>query len=403
MALKLDQYQLDAVNKLKTGSILCGGVGSGKSLTSLYYYFVKVCEGSIDPKFVPMKKPLDLYIITTAKKRDLKEWEFEMASFDLNNAERYGIKVVVDSWENVKKYKFIENSFFIFDEQRVCGYGVWAKSFIEISKHNEWILLTATPGDKWEDYIPVFIANGFYKNKTDFMREHAVYNPYLKYHKVDRYIGERKLLRLKKEILIEMDYKNTTEQHHEYIKAVYDRDQYKRVMKYRWDIYEDCPIENASRLCSVIRRITNEDSSRATIVQGICLMHPRVIIFYNFDYELEILKNIDYGKDVVVTEWNGHRHDKIPESEKWTYLVQYTAGAEGWNCTDTDTIVFYSQNYSYKIMVQSAGRIDRRNTPYKDLYYYHIKSDAPIDMAISRALKMKKTFNESTFAQKFDL
>ena len=396
----MDDYQLDAVKQLRTGSILCGGVGSGKSRTSLYYYYVTVCGGQLDPTYKPMENPLNLYIITTARKRDLREWEGEMLPFYIAPRDRLPdsqVEVTIDSWENVKKYVDVAGSFFIFDEQRVCGYGVWAHSFIKIAKKNDWILLTATPGDTWEDYIPVFIANGFYKHKTEFMREHAVYNPYVKFRKVDHFIGERKLMRYKQSILVQMKYKNETNQHHEYLEAVYDKTLYKNVIKTKWNIYEDCPIENISQLCQIMRRIVNSDPSRGKIIEGIAVMHARLIIFYNYNYELEILKSLNYGKDTVIAEWNGFKHDKIPDSENWVYLVQYTAGAEGWNCTETDTIVFYSQNYSYKIMTQSAGRIDRRNTPFKDLYYYHIRSRSSIDMAIAKALKDKRDFNERSF------
>lgn len=403
--MKLRDYQIDAVKNMKNGCILNGGVGSGKSLTSLSYYYLK---NSGDEKFlkggkyVPMSDPpKDLYIITTARKRDTLEWEGELAPFLLSvhdDKNIYSNKVVIDSWNNIQKYKDVKNSFFIFDEQRVVGSGAWVKAFLKIAKFNEWILLSATPGDTWMDYIPVFLANGFYKNKTEFIREHVVYSRFCKFPKVDRYINTGRLLRFRREILIDMDFKRETVQHHEDIYVKYDVKMYKDIIKRRWDIWKDEPITNASGLCYALRKVVNTHQSRLDALLDIFSRHNKIIVFYNFDYELEILKDIYYGRDVKVAEWNGHKHEPIPKSKKWVYLVQYTAGAEGWNCIETDTIVFFSQNYSYKIMHQSAGRIDRLNTPYKDLYFYHLKTHSGIDLAISRAIKSKKKFNERAFA-----
>lgn len=403
--MKLRDYQLEAISNMKTGCILNGGVGSGKSLTSLSYYYLQ--NGGSETfltggKYKRMKNPKDLYIITTARKRDTMEWEGELAPFLLSvdsDTSAYKNKVIVDSWNNIKKYKEVKGSFFIFDEQRVVGSGEWVKSFLKISKSNEWILLSATPGDTWSDYIPVFIANGFYKNKTEFLREHAVFARFSKFPKVEKWIGTGKLNRYRRSILVDMNFKRKTEQHHEDIYVDYDKITYKDVMKRRWDIWKEEPITNAGGLCYALRRIVNSDQSRAEKLLEIFKEHPKMIVFYNFDYELDILKNLHYGKDVTVAEWNGHKHEPTPRKGKWVYLVQYTAGAEGWNCITTDTIVFYSQNYSYKIMHQSAGRIDRMNTPFTDLYYYHLKTRSSIDIAIARALHDKKKFNENSFAK----
>ena len=398
--VSLYDYQLEAVNKMRNGCILCGGVGSGKSRTSLAYYYVKQ-GGKIGTKnYVPMKDPKDLYIITTARKRDTLEWEGELGPFLMTtnqDVSPYSHKVVIDSWNNIKKYSEIRNAFFIFDEQRVVGSGTWVKAFLRITKSNEWILLSATPGDTWSDYIPVFIANGFYKNRTEFTREHIVYKRFSKFPQVDRYINTKRLIRLRDNILVDMDFKRPTTSHHEDCYVSYNVGMYKDAGRNRWNPYTNQPIVNAGELCYVWRRIVNSDESRQVKLLELVEKHPRCIVFYNFDYELDILKNICYGKDFEIAEWNGHAHQPIPESEKWVYLVQYTAGCEGWNCIKTDTIVFYSQNYSYKVMEQASGRIDRLNTPYKDLYYYHLKSRSGIDLAISRALKNKKKFNESRY------
>ena len=404
--MELRDYQLEAIGKMKNGCILNGGVGSGKSLTSLSYYYLQN-GGSLEflsgRDYIPMPNPpKDLYIITTARKRDTFEWEGELSHFLLSTHEelnKYDNKVVVDSWNNIQKYKDVEDAFFIFDEQRVVGSGAWVKAFLKIAKQNQWILLSATPGDTWSDYIPVFIANGFYKNKTEFMREHAVFSRFSKYPKIEKYIGTGRLIRQRREILVDMKFERETVQHHYDIYVTYDNKLYKDVMKRRWDIWNDEPIINASGLCYALRKIVNSHESRSTKLLELFETHQKMIVFYNFDYELEILKSLYFGEGVIVAEWNGHKHEPTPTGNQWVYLVQYTAGAEGWNCITTDTIVFYSLNYSYKIMHQSAGRIDRLNTPYKDLHYYYLKSRSGIDLAIERALNDKRKFNESSFIQ----
>lgn len=401
MGIQLRECQKVAVRKLQTGNILCGGVGSGKSRTALAYYY-KEEGGDIDSKqFKPLKKGIrDLYIITTARKRDTMEWESEMAPFLLSTKPdicAYGNKVVVDSWNNIRKYVGVKGAFFIFDEQRVVGYGAWTKAFLKICKGNDWILLSATPGDKWEDYIPVFIANGFFRNKSEFNQNHLVYSPYSNFPKVINYMNTGRLMRLRKKILVNIEMLRETVQHHENVDVNYDISAYKDICRLRWNPFKDEPIENASEYCYCLRKVVNSDVSRQVALLEILEEHPKAIIFYNFDYELEILRNLGYMEGTEVAEWNGHLHQPIPEGSKWVYLVQYNAGAEGWNCITTDTIIFWSQNYSYKVMVQASGRIDRMNTPFTDLYFYHLKSRSGIDLAITKALKQKKKFNEGRF------
>jgi hypothetical protein len=385
---------------MKNGCILCGGVGSGKSRTALAYYYEQQGGKVGSDDYIPMTEPKDLYIITTARKRDTCEWQGELAPFLLSThpeSNYYKNKVVVDSWNNIGKYKDVTNAFFIFDEQRVVGYGAWTKAFLKIAKANPWILLSATPGDTWQDYIPVFIANGFYRNKTDFIDQHVVYDWRAKYPKIDRYLNTGRLIRLRDRILVTMDFERQTVSHHEDVAVPYNISAYKALMRSRWNPWEERPIETAGELCYSLRKIVNSDESRRTALLELVEDHPKVIVFYNFDYELDILKSLHYGEGVEIAEWNGHKHQPIPDGDKWIYLVQYTAGCEGWNCITTDTIVFYSQNYSYKVMVQAAGRIDRLTTPYTDLHYYHLKSFSGIDLAISKALKEKKNFNEGRF------
>lgn len=406
MAISLYPHQLDTLDKLKTGSILCGGVGSGKSRTSIAYFFMKDCGGKIKVNgkgdFAPMKKPKDLYIITTAKKRDSLEWEQECTPFMISTKRELSIdniKVTVDSWNNIKKYDKIHGAFFIFDEQRLVGSGSWVKAFLRIAKKNHWILLSATPGDTWTDYIPVFVANGFYKNRTEFLRIHAVYNRFTKYPKIEKFIETSRLHKQKEQITVLMPFTRNTVTHDKSVIVPYDKDRFDQVMIKRWNIFKNRPVKAIGELCYLLRKVVNLDPSRLEEIKKLIKKHPKVIIFYNFDYELELLRTLGPELNIPINEWNGHNHEVVPRGKTWIYLVQYSAGAEGWNCIETDTIIFYSQNYSYKIMVQAAGRIDRLNTPFTDLYNYHIRSNSMIDVAITKALKKKKNFNINKFME----
>lgn len=402
--VSLYPHQRKAIKEMSNGCILNGGVGTGKSRTSLAYFY-KEHGGNLDAvAYTEMTKPRDLYIITTARKRDKKEWDDELRPFFMSQYPEDNIiypdqKVIVDSWNNIKKYANVTGAFFIFDEQRVVGSGTWVKTFLKIAKRNRWILLSATPGDTWSDYIPVFVANGFYKNKTEFNARHAVYARYCSFPKVERYTETQHLEHLARRVLVDMDYKRITTRHYKDLPMEYDKVLYKKVIKDRWDVFNDVPIENPSSLCYTMRKVVNSHESRGKSVLSLLRNNPRIIVFYNYDYELDILRNLKYPKGTQVREWNGHNHDEIPKCKSWVYLVQYTAGCEGWNCIETNCMVFYSQNYSYKVMEQAAGRIDRLNTEYLNLYYWTFKSMAPIDISIKRAIVNKKTFNERVFAK----
>ena len=402
MKISLYPHQEKAIKELDSGSILCGGVGSGKSRTAIAYYFCKECGGKLDKYYTlgSMTKPKDLYIITTAKKRDNLEWDQECAYFGLSKDRDLSwthTQVFIDSWNNIAKYQEVENAFFIFDEQRLVGSGKWVKAFLKIAQHNRWVLLSATPGDTWSDYIPVFVANGFYKNRTAFLKRHAVYNRFTKYPKIDRYVDCKRLEDFRKRITVDMPYPRKTIRHIKDEILEHDEILLSRIFKDRWNPYDNKPIKDISEVCYLMRRVVNSDPSRIAKVKELVKEHPKTIIFYNFDYELELLRKFCKEENISYGEWNGHKHESIPDTDRWVYLVQYTAGAEGWNCIKTNVVIFYSLNYSYKIMEQASGRIDRMNTPFIDLYYYRLRSNSSIDNGIFRSLTKKKKFNEWLF------
>lgn len=399
--VELMEHQVKAVDKLDNGKILRGGVGTGKSITAVAYYMKR-------------EAPKDVYVITTAKKRDSLDWEKEFAKFAVGKSAETSVAGVltVDSWNNIGRYADITDAFFIFDEQRLVGSGEWATKFLAIAKRNRWILLTATPGDNWLDYIPVFLANGFYRNRTEFKREHVVYNTFTKFPKVERFIQTNKLVKLRLQLLVEMPYRRHTKPHSKEVLVGFDQKLFDKVWKDRWNPYEDRPIRDVSEMFSVSRRVVNSDPSRLAAIQALLAIHPRLIIFYNFDYELSVLRTLsdtrlaessttlETSPSLCVAEWNGHKHQPLPTTERWVYLVQYAAGGEGWNCITSNAMAFYSLPYSYKQFHQAHGRIDRLNTPFVDLYYYTLMSFSLMDLAIKRCLDQKRSFNESGYLRK---
>jgi hypothetical protein len=384
--MNLKPHQQQALKDMHNGCILWGGVGTGKTRVALAYY-------------MEHEQPKNIIVITTAKKRDTLDWDEEAAAFAISKHEDSTIAglLTVDSWNNIDKYEGFTGCFFVFDEQRLVGSGAWVKAFLKIAKGNSWIMLSATPGDTWMDYVPVFIANGFYRNRTQFKLEHVVYAPYSKFPKVDRYLGVRKLEGYRNQILVHMPYMKETIRHSKIIHVDHDDVLLQTTIKNRWNFYKDKPIRDISELFMVMRRIVNSNTSRLEAVRAVLREHPRLIVFYNFDYELEALRGLGEGGEYNVAEWNGHKHQEIPDTDQWVYLVQYVAGSEGWECTETDAILFYSLTYSYKNWEQGFGRIDRINTPYQNLYYFVLRSRSVVDAAIWRSLKAKHNFNAAYF------
>lgn len=392
--IELYDHQRLALEKIRNGCILVGGVGTGKSLTAIAYAFSKIRKGRHplvgDNSYFRGSNDTDVYVITTARKRHSVDWH--------RDSSKLYFLPHVDSWNNIQKYTEVKNAFFIFDEQRLVGSGAWVKAFYKIARNNKWILLTATPGDTWMEYIPVMVANGYYKNKTEFIKRHVVYSRWSKFPKVERYLDVQRLIDIRNKIVVNMEFTRRTKRHNVMVKLNHDKGLTKQLMVDRWNIYDGVPIRNVSELVYLLRKVTNSDKSRFKKLKEVFDKHKKVIVFYNFNYELELLELFCKENKIKYTQWNGHKHeDLLRKEDEWIYLCQYTSAAEAWNAIETDTIVFFSQHYSYKILEQATGRIERLTTPFTDLYYYHFLSNAPIDLSIRKALNAKRVFNESRF------
>lgn len=368
---------------------------------AIVMFIEKIIGGSIDPPALPTE-PVDLYVITTPKKRDDLDWPKEAARFGISTnpeASMGGITLIVDSWNNIKKHTKVQDAFFIFDEQRAIGSGVWSKSFIAIAKRNRWVMLSATPADRWMDLVPVFIAKGFYKNKTQFVREHVVYSPYTKYPSIRMYLDIPTLKRHRDETFVIMPFKRRTKTNIVDVPVMYDREATKLLKKTEWNPYKDYPIRNHPEYVHVLRRLIYSHASRISELIKIHIKAKRLIIFYNFNYELDIMRE-GFANLTEVSEHNGHNHDPVPTGDNWVYLVQYISGSEAWECFSTNHMAFYSANPSYRATIQAMGRINRMTTTYKNLYYYRLMSESAPDKGMMKSFGNKEDFNMRSINRK---
>lgn len=389
--LHLDKGQTQAIQDLRSGFILRGGVGSGKSRTSLAYILTSEYNGR------------DIYIITTAKKRDTHEWDQEAAilGWQVDGPCWDNMTLTIDSWNNTKKYKDVKNAFFIFDEQKTSGGGAWAKTFLKIAKSNGWLLLSATPGDRWMDFWPIFVANGFYKNKTEFLDQHVMFRPFTTFPQISGYKHVKKLEFLLRSISVGIDVEKHVTWHEEDVYCDYNRALYQQIVKTRCDPKTLEPYDSMTGMVWGLRRLVNGSQGRLEALERVCRDHERVIVFYTTNFELEMLGHWLNKNDILWHQYNGQVHEPIPNTRRrWVYLVNYMSGAEGWECASADTVVLFSTNYSWRTLEQCKGRIDRRNTPWDILYAYHFVSIAPIDKAIRTANHNKEMFNEQAWASK---
>lgn len=407
--VQLRPFQVDCVKHLRSGKVLAAGVGAGKSIMSLYWYVTQCCaydkSSNLNGELFKLKPSSpDLYIITTAKKRISQEWNDELLRFNLiagSNSHGMGnVYVTIDSWNNIRKYEGVKDAVFIFDEQRAIGSGVWAKAFVKIAKANKWLMCSATPADGWQDWCSIFIADGFHRNRTEFFRRHAVYSRFTKFPMITKWIDTDYLEKCRDAVLVTCTVPRDTERVWHDLTCGYDREAVKKAMKTRWNPETEAPFANANELVIYLRRLINTDKTRLSYASHVCKDHRRTIIFYSLNAELEEILKLESETGIKVYQFNGHKHDPLPEGSDWIYAVQFFSGSEGWNCTTTDTILYWSLPYSYKQFEQAAGRIDRLDTKYKILNYYVMKSFSPLDISIGRALSNKKDFNLRAFMKK---
>lgn len=376
MAVTFKDYQKRAINQMHNGCILCGGVGAGKSLTSLGYIDKVYPSGTV-------------YIITPARKRNTGEWFDDIRKNDMDET-----RFVVDSWNNLSKYKDVKDAFFLFDEQKVSGKGTWAKSLIRIAKSNQWILLSATPGDTYDDYATVLIANGFVRNRTTWYDEYCVTKSQPFFHIVD-HKNKDVIDMMIRRIFIKMDYQSDKKRIERVIPIqARSAGEEKEILMTHKAPGAQMPFTTFAAAIAYVRMNCYDKSKKTEALRKIIEKHKKIIVFYNFLSEKLEIERAAIDANVTINFYNGQRHDPIPDTDEWVYGVQYNSGAEAWNCITTNAMVFYSPNYSYKTMEQAHGRIDRVNSPYECLYYYMLLNELNIDNKVMNALSSKKDFNE---------
>lgn len=304
-----------------------------------------------------------------------------------------------------KKWSQYKDWFVIFDEchrlKNSCG--VWGKAGYNLTKISAgFILLSATAiPNGWEDSINYFKMFGLAKNKTQFIRNEAITTMDYGYMEILGWKNENKLKNMWKSISRHLSKDEATDLPPLVFENVYFKASatYKTIKKDR--IYNDVLYDNQMKLRHGLRLNTNLKNKIEYIKDFVDSTNDNIIIFYNYDEELKLLKeNIDKKTYLC----NGSIKD-YPKKSEWdsikntVTLANYKSGSEAVEFTYANIIVYFSPTESYTEYYQSYGRC-YRNGQTKKVTAYKFITDNTIEADIYKALDSKQDFNINLWLEK---
>lgn len=391
----LYNFQRQLLNSIEENYIIAADTGTGKTMMAIHHY---------------LKHNTGEPLLILAPPQKIKEggWQRELDFV----ASHYNIEIpydIISYGVLSKRWKEYKDWFLVMDE---CHYvknptSQRGKAAINLTKQStNFLLLSATPSSNgWGDTIAYMIMFGYYKNKTQFLKEHAVYNR-IDYgngpvNVVSDYRDQEKLQKLYQSFSIKLAKEDCLDLPPLVFEKVHFKPskEYNIIKKDR--VLGEELFDNISKLQHGLRFYANQaDKLKYTemLLEG---TEENVIIFYNYKQENEELKKIAKKLKKKVFEVSGSKTN-LPDKEKWTSLknsvtiVQYQAGAAGIELQYANIVIFHTPTYSYQDYEQALGRAYRNGQTKKVTVYQYITKNT-IETSIYQALAAKKDFTEELF------
>lgn len=398
----LYKLQEKILNKSKENYLFHLGTGTGKTIIALHHY-------------IKYSYPLDLIIIAPAVKVKEGGWDREI-KFVFNELGLEMPKYEVVSYSKLKKY-VAKKGHYIFDE---CHYiknstSLRGKISKELVKKYAtcFSLLSATPASKWEEWCNYFILWGICKNKTEFYKRYVVmgrqrygsieFNTVVGYQNTEllkEHIKRRTSKKYTVNDMVEMP--DLIEQYIEFkCSSEYKKIKNDRIMESNGSIIK---LDTISKLYSTLRQqanITDKLEYLEYIINS--NEEDNVLIFYNFNYEKDMIINYLKSKKIKVDYIINGVTKNYPIKENFELinntvtLVQIQAGGTGIELTYINKVVYFSPTYSYQDYIQSIGRAYRNGQENKVLVY-KFKVLNSIETDIWECLERKEDFNERLYS-----
>lgn len=391
---KLYPKQLEILKQIKDYSLLPLGTATGKTLIALHYYI----NNHLD-------KPLVIYC-PLAKYLEggwVSEFNSLKSKYNLITKD-----ITVVPYSQINKYAVADNSFVILDEAHYVKNPMAkrSKAIREILNNKPFIMLSATPGTKVEDYCHYLMLWNKFKYKTHFENEFLIKDslmlgsrkiPVVKgYKNLDKFssiLKQHSTSRLTVNDIVELpelilkDVSLTPSKEYKDIKK-------NRILKLDNDVIL---LDTQIKLCTYLRQYVSPKekiSHLEDIVSECKQLNENLLIFYNFKSELreiEKIVKIDYliNGDVKIFP---SKEDFKNLNSKIT-VVQIRAGGTGIELQYNSQVLFYSPTYSYQDYEQALGRAYRPGQNKKVLVR-RFNTINTIEADVWEAIKNKKDFDE---------
>lgn len=396
----LYEYQKKVIDKADSSWLFALGTGTGKTILSIHHY-LKHYNGE------------SLLIIAPAQKVLEGGWDREVQRV----ANFYNIQIQYDVMSYgvlAKKWNLYKGWFVIFDE---CHYvknptsqrGKAALNLTRISTN--FSLLSATPSSNgWADTINYMLMFNFYRNKTQFIKEHAIHETKFFGQKQIKVIADwkdqDKLKMLYQSISTKLSKDDCLDLPPLIFEDVYFKvsKEYEIIRKKRVLETENGPIayDTVMKLQHGLRFYANQKDKLSYTEMLAESTNENIVIFYYYQQEKDDLVKV-LAKNKKIYEVSG-KVNHLPSRDQWdelkntVTLVQYQAGAAGIELQYCNLVIFYTPTFSFQDYDQALGRAYRNGQTKKVTVYRYITKKS-VEEHVYRSLAEKKDFTESLFKE----